>query len=139
RAVEGEAALGDAIGKAAGDRAEMRAARGVAFQRIEAEDDIGQPALSIGYLESRDDAAIGQDRDPHPGLIGQVIDIDRRSILGRAVVLFLHGRFSSPRDQKVRPACRPRTKAFGVEVTAPGRTTYCTLGIKVNQGAIWAR
>src|SRR6266508_2533857 len=59
-AVEGEPAVGDAVGVAAGDAAEVRVARvDVALQCAEPEGDVGPAAAAVGHLERLDGAAVG--------------------------------------------------------------------------------
>src|SRR5215212_2361860 len=59
-AVEGEAALVDAVGVAAGDAAEVGVAGvEVALQGGEPEGDVGQPALAVGHAQGLDGPAVG--------------------------------------------------------------------------------
>ena len=106
---------------------------------IEAEHDIGAAARAVRHFEPVDDAAISEDTHSHAGVIGEGVDIDLLAFAGGPVALLLHDLAAPLRNQNVAAACRPRTKALGVEVTPPGRTTNCRLGMSVNQGAIWAR
>ena len=60
-AVEREASLGDAIGVAADERPEVSRLAGIAVERVEAEDDVGELAGLVGDGERDDDAAVGGD------------------------------------------------------------------------------
>lgn len=57
-AVEREPALGDAVGHAAGRRAEERMALHVLIEIVEAADDIAGLAIAVGHPEFREDAAV---------------------------------------------------------------------------------
>ena len=134
-AVDGEAATGDAIGVAPGDGAEMPAEARIARQAVETQHHIVDPAAAVRHLEPGDDAAEGEDVDAHASIIGKAIDVD---LAGR-LRWCRNGPSSSDFLKRSTPAWRPSTRAFAVVVTPPGRTTYWILGIRVNQGAIWAR
>src|SRR5439155_23179500 len=63
RAVEGELPLGDAIGVAADDRAEVRRVLEVAGEAVEAEHDIVELSRAAGRADRRDDPAVRDDLD----------------------------------------------------------------------------
>ncbi len=60
-AVEGELALGDAVGDAADGAAEVRVVAEIAFQVVEAEDDVGQLAVLVGDVQLGEGGAVGDD------------------------------------------------------------------------------
>ena len=63
RAVDGELAIGDAIGVAADDRAEVRRVLEVAGEAVEAEHDIVELSRAVGRADRRDDPAVRHDLD----------------------------------------------------------------------------
>src|SRR5215213_5561525 len=76
-AVEGEAALVDAVGVAAGDAAEVGVAGvEVALQGGEPEGDVGQPALAVGHAQGLDGPAVGDQLHLHPAGVGEDVAVD---------------------------------------------------------------
>src|SRR5215211_4066779 len=75
--VEGEAALVDAVGVAAGDAAEVGVARAeVALQGREPEGDVGPPALAVGHPQRLDGPAVGDQLHLHTAGVGEGVAVD---------------------------------------------------------------
>src|SRR5215211_4770989 len=87
-AVEGEAALVDAVGVAAGDAAEVGVAGlEVALERVEAEGDVGLVAVAVGHPQRLDGAAVGDQLHLHAAPIGQGVAVDHGAVGHRAPAL----------------------------------------------------
>jgi hypothetical protein len=84
-AVEREAAVADAVGVAADERAEVRIALFVVGERVEAEDDVGAAAGAVGAAERRDDAAV-VDRLQHQAAAVVERVLDDLAAVGEAAV-----------------------------------------------------
>ena len=61
--VERELTIGDAIGVAAHDRAEVRRVLEITRETVEAEDDVVEVSGAVGRADRRDDAAVCDDLD----------------------------------------------------------------------------
>src|SRR6266404_6519935 len=84
-AIQCELRTADAVGIAAGDRAEMAGERLVLAQSSEAEHDVVEAARAVGHVDLGDDAAIAQKTHMQAVLVGHRVDVDRLPILRRAV------------------------------------------------------
>ena len=79
-AVERELGIGDAVGVAAGDDAEIRVLAGVVVDIAEAEDDVVDLAVAVRHLDRGDDAAIVDHANRHVLGVGQCVLDDGRSV-----------------------------------------------------------
>ena len=74
--VEGKCSVGDAIGKAADDGAEVGALGFVLVEVVEAEGDVAEHAVFVGDEEFCEDAAVGEDRGGDAGRGGEGVGFD---------------------------------------------------------------
>jgi hypothetical protein len=91
-AVEGELALGDAVGVAAGDGAEERVAGEVAVEVLEAEDDVAGVAVLVRHVQLGDDAAVVGDLGDDAVLVGEGVQLHRLPFFRLAEVRLLDSR-----------------------------------------------
>ena len=88
-AIQRELRAGDAVGIAAGDRAEMRAERLVFVQGLRAKPDVVEPACPVGHVDFGDDAAIAEEAHAQAVVVGHGVDVDRLAALRGAVRLVI--------------------------------------------------
>jgi hypothetical protein len=84
-AIQRELRTANAVGVAAGDRAEMAGQRLVFSQGIEPEHDIVEPAGAVGYVDLGNHAAQAQEAHAQAVVVGHREDLDRLPALRRAV------------------------------------------------------
>src|SRR5262249_6219429 len=78
-AVEREGPPGDAVGHAPDRGTEVGVAGEVAFQRVEAKDDVSRLPLPVRYVELGDDRAVRHHLDRHPTALEDV-ECDRGAV-----------------------------------------------------------
>ena len=79
-AVEGEPAARDPVRVTADDGAEVRRAREIPRQTVEAEDDVGRMTLAIRRLQRLDDRAVGHHADGDAAAVAEGVQLDATAV-----------------------------------------------------------
>ena len=90
RAVQGEAAVGDAVAIASHDGSEVGVYLEVAVQAVESEDHVGELAVPVRRLQAHDDGAVSHDSRLHAVLVGERVEFDRGPVGSLSEILLVH-------------------------------------------------
>src|SRR2546425_291797 len=88
-AVERELGLGDPVGHPAADRPKIWVAAEIAFEIVKTENDVVDLAVSVGYMQLRDNSAVRDDLSLHPRRVGENKEIHGFAVFGLAEVHLL--------------------------------------------------